>query len=136
MKKVIFKILSLSVFCVFISCASVSLDYPQPVFDKANVHVIDSYTVDGSMEDYVKIHNNSRDSDISFNIYVHDPDKSQWLVFGTGFLKGSGDTDTIDSDIDDLEGYRYFAIESLNDKDYGLTFSKSHNDLNIHIIDK
>jgi predicted DNA-binding protein len=88
------------------------------------------------MEDYVKLYNNSSDSNIKFTVYVHHPDRNKWLVYGVGILKGYGDTDTIDAVIDDIEDYRYFAIESLNDKDYEYQIYKRRNDLYITILDK
>jgi hypothetical protein len=112
-----------------------SLDYPKPAFDKPFIYVIDAFSAGGSYEDYVKLHNDSTDSNITFNVYMHHPEKNEWIVYGTGSLKDRGDTDTIDSDIDDIDNYRYFAIESTNDKNYQYTFYKSRNDLHINIMD-
>jgi beta-xylosidase len=133
MKKALFMTVVTSVL-VFISCAT-ALNYPEPEFDKPFVYVIDTFKLDGSFEDYVKLHNNSSDSDIKFNIYVHDPDDQEWLIYGTGVLEGADDTDTIDSDIDDVDDYRYFAIQSLDDKNYQYRPYKSRNDLHITISD-
>jgi hypothetical protein len=135
MKRFLFITKLLICFAVLISCAS-SPDYPQPVFDKAKGYVIDAYAVAGKFEDYVKIHNSSSDSNMTFNIYVHNRKTDQWLMLGPGFLKDNGDTDTIDTNIDDLDRYRYFAIESMNDKDYNISVSKGHNDLHIYFSDK
>jgi hypothetical protein len=123
--------------CFFDSCAtSRSLDYPQPEFDKPSVYVIDTFSVKGSFEDYIKLHNNSADSNMDFNVYIHHPGSHEWVLYGTGILKGFGDTDTIDSTIDDdIDKYRYFAIESLNGKEYKYSLSKSSNDLHIAILD-
>jgi hypothetical protein len=120
----------------FNSCASIDLlDYSKPDFDKPFVYVIDTYKIKGSFEDYVKLHNNTTDSNISFCVYVHNPSKHEWVTYGTGILKGVGDTDTIDSGMDDIDDYRYFAIESLNGKDYNYQSYKSHHDLHISILD-
>jgi hypothetical protein len=135
MKKAVYILLAMVLFSVFGSCASTT-DYPQPAFNKPAGYVIDADAVKGKMEDYVKLHNRSGDSNISFNVYVHDPASKQWIIFGRGDLKGNGDTDTIDSDIDGIDDYRYFAVESLNEKDYTYRVTKSHNDLNISIFDK
>jgi hypothetical protein len=124
--------------CFFDSCATLgSLDYPQPEFDKPSAYVIDAFSVKGSFEDYVKLHNNSADSNMNFNVYVHHPGSHEWVLYGIGILKGFGDTDTIDSGIidDDIDKYRYFAIESLNGKNYKYSISKSRNDLHITISD-
>ena len=141
MKKLSTIIMIMILICIFDSCKSLgSLNYPEPEFtkpqfDKPLVFVIDTFKVKGKFKDYVKLHNNSTDSNIRFNIYVHHPGTQAWMVYGTGILKGSGDTDTIDSGMSDVDSYRYFAIESLNDKKYSYQFYKSHSDLHITIFD-
>jgi hypothetical protein len=120
---------------LLLSCCASYIDYPRPSFEKPNMHVIDSYDANGYIEDYVKLHNNSGDSDISFRIYIHEPETKRWVVLGSGFLKEPGDVDTIDSAISDLDRYRYFAVESLNDKDYEMEFYERNNDLHISIVD-
>jgi hypothetical protein len=67
---------------------------------------------------------------------VHDIDLQRWIVFGKGDLKDAGDTDTIDSHIDDIDDFRYFAVVSLNDKEYSYRVYKRSNDLHIDILDK
>jgi hypothetical protein len=124
------------VICVSNSCAtSRTLDYPEPALEKSFVTIIDTFKINGSFEDYVKLHNKSSDSNIRFNVYLHNPDNSEWFVYGVGILKGPGDTDTIDSDIDGINNYRYVAVESLNDKDYKYHCYTNHNDLHIDILD-
>jgi hypothetical protein len=124
---------------IFASCASSgsskSVDYSQPAFDKPFVYVIDTFKMKGSFDDYVKLYNNSTESNIKFNVYVHHPENHEWLIYGTGTLKDSGDTDTIDSGIGNIDDYRYFAIESLNGKDFKYQFYKNNNDLHISILD-
>jgi hypothetical protein len=112
-----------------------SLDYSEPEFDKPLVYVIDTFKVKGKFEDYVKLYNNSTDSNIRFNVYVHHPKTHEWMVYGTGILKGSGDRDTIDSGMKDIDNYRYFAIETLNNKNYKYQFYKGGNDLHITVLD-
>jgi hypothetical protein len=136
MKKYCLSALLILFVCIFNSCASVgSLNYPQPAFDKPFVYVIDASSTGGSYEDYVKLHNRSTDSNIIFNVYVHHPKSNEWVAYGTGVLKGPGDTDTIDSNIDDIDDYRYFAIESTNGKNYKYIIYKSRDDLHISIMD-
>jgi hypothetical protein len=136
MKKIWVFVQVITVAWVFSSCTSLgSLEYSEPVFDKPFVYVIDSFKGNGSIEDYVKLHNSSIDSNIRFNVYIHDPSSHEWLIYGTGSLKDAGDTDTIDSGMDDIDHYRYFAIESLNGKNYNYQVYKSHNDLHITIFD-
>jgi hypothetical protein len=125
----------IAVICFFVSCVSVNLDYPQPQFDKPFVYVIDAFETDGRYEDYIKLHNGSADSNIKFNVYVHDSNRQEWLFYGVGLLKDFNDTDTIDSDIDTIEDYRYFTIESLNRKNYNYHIYTRNNDLHITISD-
>ncbi len=137
------KKLSIVIMCMLLggilnSCTTLGLldlDYSEPQFDKQYVYVIDSFKADGEFEDYVKLHNASTDSGISFNIYVHHPSTYEWLVYGTGILKGHGDTDTIDSGMSGIDNYRYFAIEALNNKNYKYQFYTNRNDLHITIMD-
>jgi len=133
MKNLLVVISIAALMCGFISCKS--LDYPEPEFDKPSVYVIDAFKTDGSFEDYVKLHNNSSDSEIGFNVYIHKPDTLEWVLYGTGHLTGAGDTDTIDSKIRGIDNYRYFAIESLNGKKYKYSFYCASDDLHINILD-
>ncbi|MCL1888930.1 MAG: hypothetical protein FWF99_00295 [Desulfovibrionaceae bacterium] len=130
--------------CVY----SGGLLYPQPEFSfsdeegKGAVVVVDTFGLPGSkydsgaggMEDFVKLHNNSRDSNMSFRVYVHDHDTGQWRFMGTSSLKGPGDTGTVSrSRIKNLKNYRYFAVESLNGKRYNMSFYKYRNDLYVSV---
>ena len=135
MKKALLTLLVPVLLSVFGSCASTG-DYPQPAFDKPAAHVIDANAAEGKIKDNIRLRNMSSDSDISFNVYVHDPASKQWILYGKGSLKGAGDTDFIDSDIGSIKKYRYFAVESLNQKEYTYRATKSHNDLYLAVLDK
>ena len=111
------------------------IEYPQPEFNKPFVTVIDASKTDGQFEDNVKLHNKSTDSNIRFNIYAHDPKTNEWILYGSVSLKGAGDTDTVNSKIKDISKYRYFAVESLNGKDYKYQFYESRDDLHITVLD-
>ena len=136
MKNVLVVISILALMCGFNSCNSLkkAFNYPEPTFDNPLAYVIDTVQEKGSMEDYVKVHNKSSDSDMDFNVYMHRPGTQQWVLYGTAFLKGPGDTDTIDTDMKGIENYRYFAIEPLNGKKYKYQFYKKSNDLHIDIL--
>ena len=44
--------------CILNSCAtSRALEYPEPELDKPFVFIIDAFKMNGSFEDYVKLHN-------------------------------------------------------------------------------
>jgi hypothetical protein len=132
MKKVV---LILGIVCIFMSCKS--LDYAQPDFEMPSSYVIDSYSVSGDLEDNIRIYNQTTKTGISFKVYLHDPKKNEWVVYGTGVLKEKGDADYISSKLSgDLDDYRYFAIEALDGNDYSYSFYKRRNDLHITISDK
>jgi hypothetical protein len=135
MKKIVLVVVVLGVIGIFAACKSI--DYAKPSFEKSHSFVIDSYAADGSLEDNIRLYNQTKKTGISFTVYVHDPKTMQWKVYGTGNLKGPGDTDFIDSRLyGELDDYRYYAIEALDGKDYSYDFDKKRNDLHIFIFNK
>ena len=139
MKNVLFVISILALICGLNSCGSMddALNYPEPAFDKPNAYVIDSTLASGRMQDYIRLNNKSSDSNIDFNVYMHQPRTQQWVLYGTSNLKGKNDSDQVDTDFNKgaIEDLRYFAIESLNGKQYKYEFSKLFKDLVINILD-
>ena len=136
MKKVYFSVLLVFFVCVLNTCASLgSLNYAEPSFGKPSAYVIDSFKAKERVKDYVKLHNFSTDSGISFFIYVHHPGSHEWILYGIGTLKGLGDTDTIGSNMGKIKNYRYFAIEPRDGKTYQYQFYANKNDLHINILD-
>jgi len=120
---------------VFMSCAS--LNYSQPDFNTPNSFVIDSFSVRGSLEDNIRLYNMTKKTGISFKVYLHDHKNDVWKEFGTGKLKGPGDTEFISSKLSGkLDNYRYFAIVALDGKNYKYNFYKKRNDLHIEITEK
>ena len=106
----------------------------RPEIDKPFSYVIDILDVPGGrIEDNVVLYNGSSDSNIRFNVYVYN--FNDWTLYGAGFLKGARDTDTIKSGISDITKYRYFAIESLNGKDYKYQVKENRDDLHITVLD-
>jgi hypothetical protein len=133
MKKILL-VLVLSTIGIFIS--NKTLVYAQPTFNKPNSFVIDSNSVRGDLEDNIKIYNQTSRSGISFKLYVYDSKKKTWIEYGTGDLKGPGDSDTISSRLSgDLDDYRYYAIQALDNRNYKYNFDKKRNDLLIYISD-
>jgi hypothetical protein len=108
-----------------------------PAFNKPNSFVFDSNTASGNLEDKIRLNNHTTRSDISFTVYLYDSKSKTWKVYGTGKLKGSGDTDFVDSKLSgELKNYRYYAIQALDKRNYKYTFEKKRNDLYIYIYDK
>jgi len=154
MKKVFMLVIALSVIGIFISCdkmrdvaqsASDEQKAPekqqtsnqQQASNKPEFHVIDSQSKRGGLEDRVRLNNKTSRTGISFTVYLRDPSDNKWKVYGTGNLKGPGDTEFISAKISgNLKGYRYFAIQSNDTRDYRYDFEKTHNDLYIYIYDK
>ena len=104
---------------------------------KAEFHVIDSRSKRGDLEDKVRLYNRTSRANITFSVYLLDPRDDKWKLYGTGNLKGPGDTEYVSSKLSgELENYRYFAIQAKDTRDYRYDFEKSHNDLYIYIYDK
>ena len=104
---------------------------------KAEFHVIDTNSKRGDLEDNVRLYNRTTRSNISFSVYLLDPKDDKWKLYGSGDLKGPGDTEYVSSKLSgDLDKYRYFAIQAKDTRDYRYDFEKSHNDLYIYIYDK
>ena len=136
MKKVL-----LMIFAVLgiMSCVSVSTDlnYSQPAIDIPNAYVIDSSLATGNLRDNIRLHNQSKETGISFRVYVHEPETKTWQAYGIGYLKAPGDTDFISSIMKvKLNNIRYYAIEPLDGNEYKYEFNKTRNDLYIFIFDK
>jgi len=136
MKKGTFFALAVFIICVLNACTSLgSLKYPEPSFEKSSAYVIDSVKAKSRIKDYVKLHNFTNKSDLSFFVYVHHPGTREWLLYGIGTLKDLGDTDTIDSDVRNIKNFRYFAIESKDGNTYQYQYYARNNDLHINILD-
>jgi hypothetical protein len=133
MKKILF-VMVLSAIGIFMP--NKPLVYAQPTINKPNSFVIDTNSVRGDLEDNIRIHNQTSKTGISFTVYVYNEKKKTWIEYGTGSLKGPGDTEFISSKLSgDLDDYRYFAIQALDKNSYRYTFEKKRNDLYIYIYD-
>jgi len=108
-----------------------------PAFNKPNSFVFDSNSVRGKLEDNIRLCNLSKNADISFTVYLYDSKSKTWKVYGTGKLKGPGDTDFISSKLSgELKYYRYYAIQALDKRNYRYSFEKKRDDLYIYIHNK
>jgi hypothetical protein len=136
MKKGCLFVLAVFFICVLNACTSLgSLKYPEPSFEKPSAYVIDSVKAKARVTDFIKLHNYSTESHISFYIYVHHPGTREWLLCGIGTLSDPGDTDTVESGVGDLKNFRYFAIEPKDGNTYQYQFYARNNDLHINILD-
>lgn len=111
-------------------------NYAPPDFDNPNIVIIDSFRAPGNMRDRIRLVSRSAKFGISFKVYVHDPNRFGWVEYGIGFLKGAGDTDYINSPLEDtLANYRYFAVEAMDGNTYQYTPAKKSHDLYITVSD-
>jgi hypothetical protein len=135
MKKFVLVLSVVGIISIFVSCKS--LDYAQPDFERPHSFVLDIYTVSNSIEDNIRLINQTKKGGISFKVSLHDFDKFAWIEYGVGELKDPGDTAFIRSKLSgDLDDYRYLAIEALDGNDYNYNFSERSNDLYIYITER
>ena len=80
----------------------------------------------------MKIRNQTNTKGLSFNVSVYDAKKQQWVKFGTATTKKKGDESTVKSKLD-LEDYKYFAIESMDNEDYNYMPVEDDSDLIINV---
>ena len=131
------KIITILVLMLFVACASLP-DYPQPVFDKPHSYVFDISKIKGTAEDYIKIYNASSQPNARFRIYIHDVDSKEWKIYGSISVEDSEEEEVspaFGGHRGDLEGARYFAIESLDGKDFNYSIAIGSHDLHITVVD-
>ncbi|MDY4211276.1 MAG: hypothetical protein SOX64_07630 [Treponema sp.] len=100
---------------------------------KAHAFIIDAKEVEGKFKDRIRFENLSDDSDITFWVYAFNEESEPWQKVGRAHLKEKSDTDLLDTPLDNVSGYRYFAVASENGKEYSFSVSKKHNDLYIQV---
>ncbi len=109
-----------------------------PTFDNPKAYVIDATKIPGKMKDSVKVRNVSTAANFNIEIQVYDEAAGKWIFFGEGYLKGLGDTDTIDSISSKsikLKNYNYIAVIPASDNSFKYSASKANNDLHIWFYD-
>ena len=114
---------------IFINPADASADEAR----KASASIIDVKDVEGKFKDRIRFENLSDDSDITFWVYAFNQESEPWQKVGRAHLKEKSDTDLVDTPLDKISGYRYFAVASENGKEYSFSVSKKHNDLYIQV---
>lgn len=114
---------------IFINPADASADEAR----KASASIIDAKDVEGKFKDRIRFENLSDDSDITFWVYAFNEESEPWQKVGRAHLKEKFDTDLVDTPLDKISGYRYFAVASENGKEYSFSVSKKHNDLYIQV---
>ena len=130
---------------VLVGCASypdtsstkASFQIPAPVFDRPHVIVLDMWSYGSQKyEDYVKVYNSTLHEQISFNVFGYDEKNSRWVLIGSARLKKTGDSDTIDSPLNgELNHFRWFAIQSLDNLDFNAQAVINRNDVLITVFE-
>ena len=115
----------------------VDVDGDTPDKIKNNSTIIDVNSVKGKFKDNIKLVNKSDDSNMDFLIFGFDAaDAKKWDTVGKSDLKEYGDSDSIDTPVNDSSNtkkYAYYAVYALNGKKYKVNPSKARNDLIIEI---
>lgn len=101
---------------------------------KKDAVIADIRSVPGVFKDNVKFVSETRDENISFTLYAFNDKNGTWQKAGVAVLKGFGDTDTVDSPLEDsLPSYAYFAVVSRSGKTYAYDFKKANKDFIITV---
>jgi hypothetical protein len=112
-----------------------SLDYPLPVADKENTVVIDLTLLEGHAEDYIKLHSFVK-SPFSVLIWFHDYKANKWQEYGTGVIKGFGDSATINNMSETkLDAMKYIAIQFMDGETYNIDAYKRKSDVHVNVRD-
>lgn len=98
--------------------------------------IIDSKSVRGSFRDNIKVRNFSDTlENISFTVFARKTEADPWILAGTVYLKGKGDTDTLETPLSKISSYRYFTLAAEDGATFTLDAEKMNNDLYIYIED-
>ena len=101
---------------------------------KKDAATVDVRSVPGGFKDNVKFVSETSDKNISFMLYAFNDKNGAWQKAGVAVLKGFGDTDTVDSPLEDsLPSYAYFAVVSRSGKTYAYDFKKANKDFIITV---
>ena len=105
--------------------------------DNPDFNVFDMHKVSRDLRHRIRLNNKTTKTGISFTVHLLDPKDNKWKEFGTGILKGPGDTEYIISKFAwNLKNYRYGAIQPRDKKTYRYSFEENDGNLYIYIYDK
>lgn len=103
-------------------------------FHKENACIVEKSSISEKVKDNIRIINQSSDSDLKITVYMLNPKNNEWVCYGTGFVKGFGDTDFIESLTNmKISKAEKFAVYAENGKSYDYVFVERHNDLYIFV---
>jgi hypothetical protein len=109
-----------------------------PAFNKPHSVVMDMWSYGSKKyEDYVKVFNGTLQTNISFNVWGFDKKAERWVLIGTAALKKAGDVVEIDSPVNgELDKFRWFVIQSLDELDFTVQTVINRNDILITVYNK
>lgn len=108
-----------------------------PVFDDPKAYIIDTQEIPGKLKDDIKLFNYSFASNFNIKVSAYDDKAGKWIDYGTGFLKETGDTETIRTNDKKakITKYRYFAVTTDAEGSFRFITKKLSNDLRIWFFD-
>ena len=87
----------------------------------SNAFVFDLYAVDDGEDanENMKLKGKfSTKQKVGFSVFGYDKKAHKWIEFGTSYIERKNDTDSVEGKNNDLDNYRYYAIESMDGVDY------------------
>lgn len=109
---------------LYIEVRSEGSDLSKPVCpafpNNPKAFVFDVKTLDDDADENLKIRGYlSSSGEVTFRVFAYDAKKHAWIVWGTADIGHNGDTEKVKGGKhDDLDDYRYFAVEALDGRDY------------------
>ena len=101
---------------------------------KKDAAIVELRSIPGVFKANVKFVNETSDKNISFMLYAFNDKNGIWQKAGVAVLKGFGDTDTVDSPLEDsLPSYACLAVVSRSGKTYAYDFKKANKDFIITV---
>ena len=123
--------------CIEVRSAGSDLQKPAcPAFaQNPKAFVFDAAALDDDADENLKITGYlSAGGEVTFRVYAYDAKKRAWIVWGTADIGHNGDTEKVKGGKhDDLDDYRYFAVEALNGQDYKYMPLVKDNDLFVNV---
>ena len=104
-----------------------------PEFTEGKAYVFDANAIPGKAKDSIKTKNLS--SAKNFEVTVYGFKNSQWEKVATGFLRQTGDSDSLKR-IKKLKSFQYLAVTTDAGQEFNYVTSKRHDDLYIYFLDK
>ena len=103
-----------------------------PEFTEGKAYVFDAKAIPGKANYSIKTKNLS--SAKNFEVTVYGYKKGKWEKVASGFLRESGDSDSLKRS-KKLKSFQYLAVTTSADQEFKYVTSKRHDDLYIYLLD-